>query len=599
MFKKAVVWLTLLALINLMAGCMHTVKKQQEEIFTPVEKITLLTMKSGETVSFNDEGGKYINVSTSSTGGTLSITGNTAAGEVIVKPLAEIRTIETVESRGDSSWVNQLTPQQFMARYESEQSRQYIRQIVKAILVDGSTVSFPRGGAHYVSELQALRGMNEYGDVVNIPIDHISYVLVKQVDVLLTLLTVAVVAAIVVGAVVILADDDEGPSPPPETTQSCPLVYSWNGDCYVLDAEPLGGATNHALARTDLTQLEHAKSVDGEYRVLIRNEMKEIQYLDEMSLVLVQKEVDGVVAPDESGRLHLCSNTEAPVAAYDENGRSVKDLLAVRDSIAWQTTMSQTGDVSADNCRHRITAKFVRPHGAEKAWLVYTAGTSSWGSYMVRDMLEARGDAVDAWYEGIEKGGLPLLEMLSFLDREELFWMKIRLDRNGELLNRGLILGGGPLVKETRVVSLDISDIPGDTLTIRLDPPAGFWSIDCLAIDYSEPAFPHTTEVLLSEALDQDGVDVSAGLLKNDSVYYEMDDTGDWFEARFEVPDSVLLSPQVAVLKTAGYYRLILDKSHPEDTDVIRYVQTTPGAIVERAVAEFAKWSDSLNVLVK
>ena len=60
-----------------------------------------------------------------------------------------------------------------------------------------------------------------------------------------TLRTVGLVAGIVAGAIAVAAVVVAA------TKESCPFVYSWNGEKYIFDAEPYGGAISRGLERDD------------------------------------------------------------------------------------------------------------------------------------------------------------------------------------------------------------------------------------------------------------------------------------------------------------------------------------------------------------
>lgn len=477
------------------------------------------------------------------------------------------------------------SPEEFSKRVKPNTS---IYQVVKKI---GLIVRFVDGGGRYFPEERIIKGSPRVGEYVEIPLDDVSQVMIKRTRVLASLALVGITAVLIVA---IASADGSSSTSSSSTTESCPLIYSWDGEKFKLDAEPLGGATSKAFERTDYSLLEHLKPGMTGYDLVVRNEMQEIQYIDEMSLLIIDHEPDLKVAPNGEGSLDFYRNPNAPLAATDENGNSIMQLIQFHDSVTWLTEMPVDKSSLEDDYRHHLTFQFERPEGATTARLVYTSGTSLWGSKMIRHMLQARGSGVDGWYEAMEKGGPQLLATYAFFDREELFWLKVDIDNGKERVNRGLILGGGPLVTETRVVKLNIADIPGDTLTIHLNPPKGFWSIDYVGLDFSTTPVPEFTEIQVANAHNEMGRDVSSLIQTKDGLYHVMPDTSNWVKMHFDMSSQHSSLERSIFLKTSGYYNLILDKSMSEDTELIRRIAINPGEIVNYALEEYILWADSL-----
>ena len=111
------------------------------------------------------------------------------------------------------------------------------------------------------------------------------------------------------------------------TKESCPFVYSYDGEKFVFDAEPLGGATTRGLQRSELSKLESIKEVDRKYKIMVRNEVEETQYLDQLSLYVVDHSSDYEIYPDISCNIHSIKNLELPLFAEDENGKDLSKFI--------------------------------------------------------------------------------------------------------------------------------------------------------------------------------------------------------------------------------------------------------------------------------
>jgi hypothetical protein len=489
------------------------------------------------------------------------------------------------------------------ARIEKEEMKGGAEKIIKLALIDGRQVKFDDQGGRYIYGKGQISGYavapptvtspetaerypgqaakTEQIIPVNIPIDSVLEVWVQKNDPLATvLLVIGITAAACLAAVAIVA----------ALKESCPFVYSYDGERYVFDAEPLGGAICEGLQRSECSRLEYLKPVDGQYRLKIRNEVPEIQYLDEMKLLVVDHAPDQTVVPDTAGRLHLVSRALKPERAVDENNRSIAAFVSDQDGMAWQSRMSESDATDTTDTRHHLTFEFPKPADATKARLIVNAGTAIWGSNMIREMLQLRGADVDNWYDAVNRKGLKALELLNFNLREELYLMKVYVQKDSSPVERTLVFGGGPFVTEDRVIEMDVSDIPGDRLVLKMNPPKGFWSIDYLAVEYDNDATVSPQILDIASASGQDGRDIRPQLAVTDSTWYIMPKIGDWADISFEAPAVKSGSQRSIFLQTTGYYDIQIDRSQPEQTALLNRILREPGAIVSYSMQRYLEW---------
>jgi hypothetical protein len=65
---------------------------------------------------------------------------------------------------------------------------------------------------------------------------------------------------------------------------------------------------------------------------------------------------------------------------------------------------------------------------------------------MIRKMLELRGDGVDRWYDAVNRGEEELAELVEFVERDELYTLKVYVEEGNEWIHREFIPGGGPFI---------------------------------------------------------------------------------------------------------------------------------------------------------
>ena len=98
------------------------------------------------------------------------------------------------------------------------------------------------------------------------------------------------------------------------TKESCPFIYSFDGEKYVFDGEPYGGAICPALERTDYCLLENLKPFNNQYLLQLTNEVDETQYTNEFKLWVVDHPKGIRIVPDINGKLFTISNPLVPIS---------------------------------------------------------------------------------------------------------------------------------------------------------------------------------------------------------------------------------------------------------------------------------------------
>jgi len=454
-------------------------------------------------------------------------------------------------------------------------------RIVSVILVSGDVIDFGRNEGTYVRETNTIVGYDRNQVQRTIPMDDVLYVRIKKVDPVLTTLFVigCVASAAGLTLLIILL-----------TKKSCPFIYSYDGEKYVFDAEPLGGVIAEGLAKTEFSKMKHLKEVQGKYKFMISNEVEETQYIDMMKLVTVDHSPGTEVIADYSGNLIQVGNITPPLTVKDENGKDLSKFFAKRDLINWMSYIPKDGTIKTKDTKNHLTLTFPKPADAKKAKLIFNVGTSQWGSNMISEMLQLRGRDIDKYYNDIKSLSFKLKAKKYFED-EETYLLRINVKNGAQSETKGWLQGAGPLVIEDRILSLDISAIKGETLTIELNPAIGFWSMDFIGISYDDtPQEFLVTELSPVLAKGDKGNDLTTYLDKIDKSYVTLPETGNRFMMEFEAPPLKKGMERIVYMKTHGYYEIHLDKSAPPKLDLLSKIQLTPGKVVEYSLEKFNEW---------
>jgi hypothetical protein len=370
------------------------------------------------------------------------------------------------------------------------------------------------------------------------------------------------------------------------TKESCPFIYSWDGEGWVFDAEPYGGATTAGLARDDYGELEHLVAVDGEYRVLITNEVPETQYTDLVELWAVDHPAGTRVVADERGELQLLARPAPPLEARDESGRDLRGWLEASDRLSWEPAPDPAGT----NDRGEITLTFAKPADAKRVILVADVATGIWGSYMIKAMLELHGNELDAWYAALDTQPAAVAALHAWNLREELYALKVLVEEPDGWKLGGVLPGGGPFLSEARAMALDVSRIPGRSFRIRVRPPRGFWSLNSFSVHAAAEGEMTIHRLAARSARDQDERDLLPALTSPDGSTYAMPSNDDRAVLTFPAPAPRAGAQRTVFVHAFGWYRIHLDDTRPPDREILRRIAEVPGAPARLAAERFAGW---------
>jgi hypothetical protein len=375
------------------------------------------------------------------------------------------------------------------------------------------------------------------------------------------------------------------PSPPP--SGCCPFIYSFDGENYIFDAEPYGGAICRGLMRSEWCTLEHVKEINDQYNIVIANELDETQYTDELKVIVVDHPPGTKVAPDASGKIHSISNPITAMRMVDHAGNNLMPIFSRKDGQFWQTSMAGKNPNSKEDLKDELIFEFPKPKDAKKAKLLVNGCTSLWGSQIAKEFLELYGNTLPEWYNEVDNYGPAFQRLMNWYYDEELYLLQIRVDTEKGWKSKGVIFGGGPFISEDKVYTIDISDISSDTLKIKLTPAATFWMIDHICVDYTDNIDLTVTEIETIEGFDDTGQDVRQLLARADNNFLIMPEKGDRAELVFPAPPSIDGMNRTIILKSTGYYQIHIQGQGEAQYEILDKIHSQPGFSIRYALQKY------------
>ena len=254
------------------------------------------------------------------------------------------------------------------------------------------------------------------------------------------------------------------------------------------------------------------------------------------------------------------------------------DVVSRVDGRAWESTLRERDASRRESLRDGLELTFTRPAGTNTVWLVVDAQNTIWASSLLQSYLSAQGDAVDAWYASLDSPESAAAAQERFV-RESFLHVAVATDRGW--VEQGYFWEVGPEVMKRQAVPLDLSNVSGDVVRVRLTAPPSFWRIDAamLAVDDTAAATRDPLRLLSASAPDGDHREA---LERVDGREWTME-TGKTADLVFADTPRVAGSQRSYVLQSTGWYR-IDSRPGPPDTTLLQRIASDPDGMARASV---------------
>jgi hypothetical protein len=368
------------------------------------------------------------------------------------------------------------------------------------------------------------------------------------------------------------------------TKDSCPFVYAWDGDGFILAGEVYAGAIAPPLERNDYMALPALVPVEGQYRLRIANELKEHQFINMARMLHIEHRPGTRVLMDRMGAVHTVIAPEPPVSALTPTGKEVSHLLerADRDVYAFND--------GAEDTNH-LELVFRRSPDAVLAKLVIEAKAAHWLDYVFDQYTMQFGSLYDRWQARIAARSPEELEAWYL---SQFIPLTVHLHRNGDWHYAGHFEMVGPLAGTRELVmSIDLSGVDSEDIRLRVETGFSFWEIDAAALDFSASLPVSVVSAQASYAYTGNGEDVRLLLSDDDDRYLKQLVTGDAVELRFDVPGVQPGYIMTSFLQAKGYYTPLRDYSGvPNVARLLKFSE--PGRFTAFARTRYGEFTGGL-----
>jgi len=338
----------------------------------------------------------------------------------------------------------------------------------------------------------------------------------------------------------------------------------------------------HALARTDVDNLDFVRPEHGALRLKVANELSETDYVDALSVLAVNHDAGLAVAPDAAGRLHTIGALTPPAVARDFRGHDALARVRAPDGWNWESGPGARDTLIAADLRDGLELAFPRPLGAGSARLVVDGNVTTWAALMMQRFIAAHGRATQAWYDSLDRDAQGARRLGAALARQAFLSAAVLVE--GRWQPQGLIWDAGPEISKRQVAVLDLRGVVGDTVRVRLESVPSFWLVDRVALDYAPERPIEITELTAASAVAIQGKDVRGLLATVDDRPLRLA-PGESAQLSFGVPDVPAGKARTYLLQTHGWYRIHAPEVGEPDVALLGGLLSDPLGISKAAVA--------------
>lgn len=330
---------------------------------------------------------------------------------------------------------------------------------------------------------------------------------------------------------------------------SCPYIYVNTGDGYAFAGEIYSGAVYAPLERNDYLTLPHLVAENGNYKLKITNELKEVQYTNLTELIIVDHPAKSEVLVDKYGNYQTAVELNSPISAVNFLGKDILNTVNEKDSLSYSGVLSDMELPLTDG----IIMTFDHPEGVESGKLFLRSKNSLWLDYVYKKSHDLFGGYFDNWTKKQNKSDPEKLMDWSLSQKIPL---SVLVEKNGEWVFCDYYNMAGPAALKEDVIIIDLKGIDKGPLKIKLESGAYFWEIDYVGMDYSLNMPVGLTTVNIGKAITNNEDDVTGMLKYDDLKYYVQPETYNTADLSFPVPPFTD-SKRTVILHSKGYYQIM------------------------------------------
>ena len=250
----------------------------------------------------------------------------------------------------------------------------------------------------------------------------------------------------------------------------CPHVYINDGEELNWEQTLFTGATSPQLARSDLKAIKDYFPTQETLTLTLKNDEEEQQFIDKLSLKVVDHPADVHLAIENNGNLYAYHKATSPIAVTDQDGKNQSQATANKDGASYDFKPEKLTDLSALH----VTFK---PESVGDSRLILHVKNTKWSGYLYNEFNKLFGSEHAKW---VEKNKDKSKEDREAWMRQEGIKLLVEVKRNNVWETLSEIDLIGDVTYESLALPIDVESL--ENLEIRLRSGFHFWEVDYLGL---------------------------------------------------------------------------------------------------------------------
>jgi len=402
--------------------------------------------------------------------------------------------------------------------------------------------------------------LNEFADLgnnkVSIPVSSISKIEIYDKDTATTvgswfISTIGIAAGLFGVLLIIVA----------LTKESCPFIYTWDGENYTFAGEIYSGSIHPPLERHDYLKLP-TYAGQQTYTLKITNEVREIQHTNLLELLVIDHPENTDILIDKNSKIATIAEAVEPTLATNLAGENITALVTSKDNLFYQSNSASSELPLKDG----VIMEFPGQGKAKTAKLAVHAKNSIILDYMLGQFHDMFGSAYSGYMKRQKNASADQMHQWS---RNQSIPLSLYIERAGNWEFVDYYNVAGPMKFKDDVLSVPLNGNETNPLRMKLEFGNFLWEIDYASVDYSSEVQVKSYTLPVKTAITEDEKNVAGLLQKSDARYYTQPTMDNQAVVTFDMPE-LTDQNRTIFLHSKGWYEILRNPEGKPDIEKLK-----------------------------